>query len=549
TQIVKDGATGGPILDFLKWDVTAAAYWLRPERLGNVFIIGGGGGRDMLTARQFGARDVDVVELNPAVVAASQQAFAEFSGRPYDLPVVHLTLGEARSELSRRNQQYDLMQMSMIDTWASSMSGSLVMTENSLYTEEAYRLFLSRLKPDGILSVSRWYSREQYGELGRVLALMGRALRSAGVVSPAEHIAVVHNQGYLDQSVVTCVMKRSPFTAAERTALVELCGRMQFTLLWPEVAGVTKHDAVNIAGILADDPAVLTDGEFDLTPPSDERPFFFNTRRPLLSWLTALRTGDSRRGNVSTVVLGGVLLLLLVASFSLVVRPLRQYYAAMPQSQHVPSRNLRWPILYFAGIGGGFMLIEVALIQRYIVFLGHPTYAVSVVLFTLLLFSGVGSSLTDRLGRQAPRRIAYRALIGIGFGIVLTMLLVPVILLAATSWQLPARVALAVTLIAPLSICMGMIYPLGVRLLARADLQEYVPCLWGINGVGAVAASPFAMLLAMNLGYSMVLIAALLCYALTLTAVLWQRSTPNEGLLPTPMSAQQSRMGAVALRD
>jgi len=228
TPILQDGvaalATKGK-LDFLAWDVTAAAYaWrgaLQPSA-GDIFIVGGGGGRDVLTALSFAAEHVDVVELNPAVVEAATKAFGAYSGRVYEHPKVRLTVGEARSELSRRGQHYDVIQMSMIDTWASSMAGAMVMTENSLYTQEAFDLYLERLKPDGMLSVSRWFDPGRYGEAARVLVLMASALRRAGIEHPEEHIAVLVSPGYLDMAVTTLMLKRSAITDPERAALARL---------------------------------------------------------------------------------------------------------------------------------------------------------------------------------------------------------------------------------------------------------------------------------------------------------------------------------------
>src|SRR5262249_42789693 len=152
---------------------------------------------------------VDVVELNPDVVKAVQQRFGDYSGRTYSHPRVHLTIGEARSELSRRETRYDLIQMSMIDTWASSMAGSMVMTENNLYTQEAFDLYRSRLKPDGVLSISRWYDSDRYGEAGRVAVLMANSLRRIGVERPEEHIAVLTSPGFLNTAVATLLLKQS----------------------------------------------------------------------------------------------------------------------------------------------------------------------------------------------------------------------------------------------------------------------------------------------------------------------------------------------------
>ncbi|MFN2428137.1 MAG: spermidine synthase, partial [Candidatus Binatia bacterium] len=211
TQILRGGGVR-PLEDFdaLKWDVTAAAHWLRPGGLGRTFVIGGGGGRDFLTALAFGAKRVDVVELNPLVVAAVEEVFGDYSGRPYSRPGVHYRLGDARSELSRSPDRYDLIQMSMIDTWAASMTGALTLSENALYTREAFHAYLAHLTDPGIFTVSRWYGIETYAETARVLSLMGDALRSAGVAFPENHVAVVFNEATGRQSwVATCMMKRT----------------------------------------------------------------------------------------------------------------------------------------------------------------------------------------------------------------------------------------------------------------------------------------------------------------------------------------------------
>ena len=168
----------------LGWDVTAAAYWLRPGGLRRTFVIGGGGGRDFLTALSFGAKAVDVVELNPLVVEAVQERFGDYSGRPSTRAGVQSRIGDARSELSRSQTRYDLIQMSMIDTWAASMSGALMLSENALYTREAFQTYLDHLTDAGIFAVSRWYSPTRYAETARVLSLMGDALRSRRALEP-----------------------------------------------------------------------------------------------------------------------------------------------------------------------------------------------------------------------------------------------------------------------------------------------------------------------------------------------------------------------------
>ena len=265
TQIVAEGGTR-PLseLDVLRWDVTAAGYWLHPDAPSRVFVIGGGGGRDFLTALAFGAPSVDVVELNPSVISAVQDTFGDFSGRPYTRPGVHYRLGDARSELARSGTRYDLIQMSMIDTWAASVSGALTLSENALYTREAFRTYLDHLSEQGVFTVSRWYTSDRYAEAARVLSLMADALTSAGVVDLPNHVAMVFNQRRSGAGVATCMMKRSAFTPSERDALVALGQRSGFGVLWPQVAGVTVQQQMDVAGVLSGRPELISGGKYRL---------------------------------------------------------------------------------------------------------------------------------------------------------------------------------------------------------------------------------------------------------------------------------------------
>lgn len=504
-------------LDFLTWDVTAAAYAWRNalgERIDNTFIIGGGGGRDVLTALESGVGKVDVIELNPAVVEAVQQTFGDYSGRIYSHPRVRLTIGEARNELGRSLTRYDLIQMSMIDTWASSMAGSMVMTENSLYTREAFDLYFSRLKEGGVLSVSRWYDSERYGEAARVLTLMATTLNRYSIERPEDHVAIITSSGFLNTSVATLFLKRSPFTDPQLDGLRQLCEDRGYQLLWPnfDSASAAPFDIIRLLRL---DRQALAGSRYDLSPPTDDRPFFFNIDRSLRSWLDAARTGDFNRGSRASFVLGATLLLLCYACFYFVIKPLRAGRSAPPGSfiSFLP------PLLYFGGIGLGFILIELALIQRYILLLGHPSYAISVVLFALLLFGGCGSYLTMRTSETRLDATTRLALVMVLAGTLLTALAAPSLLWRVAAWPWTLRLCVAVTLIAPLALFMGMIFPLGVWRLTATGRQELVPWMWGINGVCGVTASVLGMLLAMNLSYTAVLLAGAAAYSLTLLSL------------------------------
>lgn len=516
-------------LDFLSWDVTAVAYLWR-TRIGlpveRAFVIGGGGGRDVLTSLAFDTSQVDVVELNPAVVEAVEHSFGSYSGRVYSHSRVNLTIGEARNELSRRNTLYDLIQMSMIDTWASSMAGSLVMTENNLYTQEAFDLYLARLKSDGVLSVSRWFDTERYGESARVAVLMANALRKIGIEQTENHVAILTSPGFLNTAVATLLLKKSPFTNADRLSLDQLCRERGYDLLWPQV---TKKfsDSFDISGLLRLDTLAIERSPYDLSPPSDDRPFFFNIERPVQSWIEAWQTGDFNRGSRASMVLGGALLLMCFACFYFIIRPIRADQARhneslSPRSAILPS------LLYFGGIGLGFMLVELALIQRYIIFLGHPSYAISIVLFTLLMFGGIGSMLTEKFGHAQLRRNTKVALVLVIAGILLTAWIAPSLLKTMAAQSRVARFSASIALIAPLALFMGMIYPLGVRELILSKRSEQVPWMWGINGISGVIGSVLGMLLAMSISYTAVLLTAAMAYSLTLLSVWFPQTNASK---------------------
>jgi Spermine/spermidine synthase domain len=536
TPLIRGGGAPGADLEILRWDVTSTAYWLREGHQPNVFIIGGGAGRDILTALTFGARNVDVVEINPAVIAASRDAFGDYGGHVYDLPHVNLAIGNARRELARRSDRYDIIQMSMIDTWAASMSGQLVLTENTLYTREAYDLFLSHLEDDGMLAISRWYDKRDYGEVARVLALMGDVLERHGAKQPSDHIAVLYTKGRVPYGpVASCLMKRSPFTQAEIDTLAAFSRRMDFKLLWPAVGDLAVHDALDPKKTIDREPGELAASQFDLAPPTDERPFFFNTRKMGQSWALAIKDGDIDRITTSSGLLVIVLVMLLVLGFRFLIWPLRGHDGLTLRAL---VSTYRGPAAYFMGIGMGFMLIELALIQRFMVFLGHPAYGLSVVLFSLLLFTAVGSWLSARLRGTLEAAVRW-PIAGVIALTLANAFFVPIVLHAAEAVDQPVRLALVIALIAPLAVCLGMIFPTGVRMLSarrwHAGPHEtsgasdegmldakgaaaIVPWMWGVNGFAAVVASVVGMMVAMAWGYTAVLLLAIASYAVTLAS-------------------------------
>lgn len=507
TPIFEGGGTR-PLSDFavLGWDVTSAAHWLREGRLGRAFVIGGGGGRDILAALAFGAERVDVVELNPTVVDAVQNVFGEYSGRPYARAGVHASIGEARSVLSRTTDTYDLIQMSMIDTWAASASGALTLSENALYTREAFGIFLDHLAPEGLLTVSRWYGAENVAETSRVISLMQDMLSRAGIDRPEDHVAVVAtaSSGYAF-GVANCILKPTPFTPEEIGALHQLAELMDFEVLWPTDRPGGLIDA---GTILRSGYRAAQHGGLDLSPPTDDRPFFFNTRTLVGSWIEALMAGDPAKGSTSTLIFGALTACLLVAARAFVLRPLAEVEAARPPHDRIQLASAMGEVAYFALIGVAFLCVELGVLQRYILFLGHPTYAVSVVLLALLMSTALGALWTDR--RPAIAKVALPALVVL---LLATAFLVPSLLRAVHAWPLELRIPFAIALVVPLGVCMGVAWPTGVAGLAGAGRGRLVPFVWAINGVGGTLASVAGMMIATSLGYTTLLLLGTVLYA------------------------------------
>jgi hypothetical protein len=512
TQIVRDGyrAAEARELTFLEWDVTAAGHHLRRDAIDRSLVIGGGGGRDILTALQFGAERVDVVELNPDVVRAVEEATAEFSGGVYRQPRVSLEIGEGRSVLTRRADRYDVVQMSMVDTFAASASGALTLSENGLYTREAFELLVSKLDEDGILTISRWLSPDYWGETARTVTMLGDAMRRQGIADPEAHFALLNVEGYLDVGVSTALVSKRPFTEDERRRLRELAEAKGFDVLWPTASAEPTIGPFDVGTLLRGDEELLAHPVYDLAPATDERPFFFNFERVIGSWVAAVRAGDTRIGSPVTLQFAWTLSVLALVGLVGVVRPLRllseRTGAALPT---VPA------VTYFGGIGLGFMLAEIALVQRFMVFLGHPTRGLSVVLAALLLASGIGSLLSTRVDDAGLKTWIHRCIGVIAALLLAVAFVLPPVLASSIGLPDAARLAIAAIATAPMGAALGTCFPLGIRLLARSGQARLVPVVWGVNGLLGVAGSVAGMGLAMTWGYTSVLFAAMLAYAAT----------------------------------
>jgi hypothetical protein len=508
-----DGSFQG--LDYLKYDIKNAVHYIRPD--GSVLIIGAGGGRDVLSALLFGQRAVRAVEINQNILNTVNGRFGDFTGHLDRNPKVTFVNDEARSYIARTDEQFDVIEASFIDTWAATAAGALTLTENSLYTVEAWKLFLNRLTPQGVLSFSRWYFPGLPAEAYRLTSLAAASLGASGISDPRLHIVLLRNmRSDLDARTIgaaTILASKAPFTPAEIERLETLCKQMQFDLvLSPRFARDPAFEALANGQVTGD---AIESLPVNVAAPTDDSPFFFYMLkfRNLLRALEFAPQGDAAVYTTSGRVVVILLVYILVPTVICILLPLRKM-------KKEAIRDVLPHLLFFAAIGFGFMLIEISQMQRFIVFLGHPTYALSVVLFALLLSSGLGSFTTRHLTQASGSAVARLALLLLA--IVVFGALTPRAISAFASSVNAVRISVAVGILFPLGLFMGMAFPLGLK-LAASQVDALTPAFWGVNGATSICGSVLAAAVAMNLGISNTFWSGFLCYVIAFAAYFWAR--------------------------
>jgi hypothetical protein len=475
-------------------------------RAGKTLIIGPGGGYDVARALDGGSRDVTGVEINPIIIRDIMLGRAlQASHRLYQRPEVTIVVEDGRSYIRRSRERFDVIQATLVDTWASTAAGAFALTENNLYTVDAFREYLRHLTPTGILSITRWEFAEPREAL-RLVSLGLAALREEGARQPAGHFVVVAD-GPLSQggAPTTVLLKRSPFTAEElETVRVTLRGTRYMTPLYlPHQRLDTPFDAL----LHAPDPAAYQRRyAYDISPVDDNRPFFFfNVRtRDLFNYFRHQQAMDFKvnLGLLMLLTLAGAaaagvaLLLLLPARLS----------ARLPRAPGVA----RW-LLYFCAIGLAYILVEIAFIQKFVLFLGHPTYALTVAVFALLVTSGMGSFWTrTRADAGLASRLALWLLAAAAWIAALAALVTP-LLTRLVGLPLAGRMAVAVLLLAPAGFLMGTALPAGLRLAGRIH-QGCLQWAWAMNAAASVLGSLAAVLVSIHWGIWQTMAVGAACY-------------------------------------
>jgi hypothetical protein len=500
---------------YLQLDLVNLAHHLRPDS--RVLVIGIGGGRDILSALAFRQKSVVGVEINDNIIQTLNRRFGDFSGHLDRDPKVTMVNDEARSYITRSRQEFDIIQASFIDTWAATSAGAMVLTENSLYTVEAWKTFFKHLSPRGIVTFSRWYHRAMPAETYRLTAIAAAALRQSGVGRPQDHIVVVvRPYGGKDamDDTGTILVSKQPFSDEDLDRIEAVARAMRSIVVRSPRFSMDPVFALLAAGV--DLNKKMPDFPLNLTPSTDDNPFFFNQLR-LKDLLR--NTLDSREpSNMKAIrVLRNLFLAVLVLCFLCIFVPLAFSYRRACLKGAGPL------LLFFMSIGLGFMLVEIAQMQRLNIFLGHPVYGLSVVLFILLLFSGLGSFWTGRVSDQALKRalvthpmalLAVLAAFGAGTNVFLDLF---------RASPNAVRILVAAAVLVPMGFFMGMMFPLGMR-LANLRSNALTPWLWGVNGAASVCASVLAVIISMLWGISLTFFCGLLCYASACLVLFFIRS-------------------------
>lgn len=503
-------------LTYLDFQTSALPYQLldHPE----VLVLGAGGGADVLQALYHRSNRIDAVEINPQVVELVQERFADFAGDLYLQPRVTVYKSEARGFITASRDHYDLIQVALLDSFSASSAGLYALSENYLYTVEAFSQYLYRLMPGGILSITRWTRTPPRDGL-KIFATAVAALKASGVTNPEQHLAMIRSW-----NTSTLLVKRGTFDDQAIEKLKSFCNVRSFDLVY--YPGINRDEA-NLFNQLPEpwffdgvqrllgpqSAAFMDDYKFNIHPATDDRPYFSQ----FLKWRTLPELLElSKRGGMPLLEWGYLVLIVtlavaLVVSFLLVLLPL------IPgRSNGLWSGGQNWrTIVYFSAIGTAFMFIEIAFIQKFIQFLHHPLYAVSVVLCAFLVFAGMGSKTSSKWHKQMTIR---------GMGVIigglslLYLFLLPVIFDSLVRIPVVFKIPISVMLIAPLAFLMGTPFPLGLDVVSK-KLPVSVPWAWAINGCASVVGAIVATLLAIHFGFMVVVAAAAALYALAALAL------------------------------
>ncbi len=528
--LLVDGDDLSPILSsqaglaFVEYLPSAVAYHLRPGA--STLVLEPRGGLDVVTALALGAQGVTAVEVNPLVVQAV--------GYPYNAPHVQVVLESERSYLRRTGSRFDLVVLSLTSSYHPVQSGAYSLAEDYRYTVESFQDMLRRLTPGGLLVITRWLQDPPSEDL-RTFALAMTALEGNGADPAAQIVAF---RGY---NTMTMLVRNGAFLPDELQAIRAFATERAFDLIYAPGIRADETNRYNVlpesiyyqafTGLLSASPRrdFYAAYPYDVTPPTDDHPFFGHYFKWSQAGQILAEFGHTWQpfGGGGYFVILALLLLVTLLAGGLILLPLVRHRSA-PGMDRLPPSSILSSLVYFVLIGLAYLLVEIPLIQRFILYLDNPAYAMTAVLFALLLFSAFGSARADRL----PLPLSLGALVILLLGI---PPILPSLFARTLNLQLPLRLVITILILAPVGFLMGIPFPAGIRRLTETPEPPGgkvlgtkktgvfpIPWIWAANGASSVIASILAALLALSLGFSWVLRLGALGYAAAWLAVMAQ---------------------------
>jgi len=492
---------------YIEYLASYLPYYLQGKKNnGKILIIGSGGGESILKSILAGFKEIDAVEVNSSVISLMKGGLAEFSGYIYNKKNLSIFNSDGRSYIKQTSKKYDLIEISLLDAYNTSASGVYALNETYLYTTESFEDYFSGLTENGMLSVTRWITTPPRDTF-KIFNTAIESLRKLNVKDKENHIAAIRSL-----QTVTLLLSKSPFSPSRIDCLKKFCNDRSFDIIYyPGVESDQTNRYIRLSGpvyynafvkLLSEEKDKFIDNyDFDITAPSDDRPYFYNFfKLRLIDYIKKYGPSQLPVTEWGYLILLIILLPVVIISFAGIILPVLMI-----------EKNTVKPdiIIFFSIIAAGYFFIEMPLIQKMTLFLGHPSYSISVIISGLLISSGIGSYFSDKL---FPEK--YRILIpslSTAAIILLYQYKLDSILHELVSLYITTKILVVLSLIAPPAFFMGFPFPQGLIQMRQKDINS-LPLAWGVNGFFSVISIISASLLAIISGFRIVFITAAVCY-------------------------------------
>ncbi len=463
---------------------------------GKVLIIGPGGGQEVRAALYFG-NEIIGAEINPDIVQATRDTYGEWAGNLYEHPEVDIKVSEGRHFVSTSSDRFQVIQLSLIDTWAASASGAMSLSENTLYTVEAFSSYFSHLEKDGILAITRWHNTSQPL---RVASVGWEALNRKGAENPGNHLVVIQDYPDTSEDQMTgqaredmVLLKKTPWLKEELHRLEKVCEEKNWGIRY--APGYPSDEEFSLLAVRSTHDAFITSYSKNIVATTDDNPHFFQEERPeiLLARLLRLGRGFGSGSSGTNTLIAAVLALGVLALGVIVIH----FYLLRTKSKPIGVKRLT---VFNALLGLGFMFVAIPLSQRISLVLSNPVVSFVLTFPVLILALGLGSYLTSLSKNRGS--ILIIGGVAILFGIVCLQLWGSLAEEAMLQWPLFQSIAVITPVVFLFGIPMGFFTPSGLKEAEIRGLSEYLPLFWGSNLAFSASASSIATFVSLLAGYS-----------------------------------------------